>query len=369
MRILALNGGSSSFKCAVYEFAADPTGVTPPVWSEKIEWNGDDLHGALEPVLRRSGRVDVAGHRIVHGGAKFRSSTRVTPEVHAAIAALGEIAPAHNRYELDAIDSVARVLGPNVPQVAVFDTAFHATIEPDAYVYPGPYEWLAKGIRRYGFHGTSYQFATRRAAEMLGDVPARLLICHLGNGASLCAVRNGKSIDTTMGFTPLEGLMMGTRCGSIDPGIIIHLLRTGSCTADQLDHVLNHKSGLLGVSGFSGDMRAILDAIGKGDERGRLAFDVYLHRLAREAGSMIAVLGGLDALVFTGGIGEKSPLVREALCQQLSFLGLTLDSSKNANVQTDQNIAALSSSAPILVIRAQEEWEIARECWRLATSL
>jgi acetate kinase len=369
MRILVLNGGSSTFKCALYEFFVDSAAVIPPVWNEKIEWNRTDLHGTLEPVLRRAGPMDIAGHRIVHGGGEFRNSIRLTPVVHEAIAALGNIAPAHNRYELEAVDSVTRVLGPGLPQVAVFDTAFHSTIEPAAYVYAGPHKWLTQGIRRYGFHGISYQYATRRAAEILGHVPVHLLVCHLGNGASLCAVRNGKSVDTTMGFTPLEGLMMGTRSGSIDPGIVTHLLRTGSYTADQLDHILNDESGLLGVSGISGDLRTILDAIGKGDARARLAFDVYTHRLAREAGSMIAVLGGMDALVFTGGVGENSPLVREALCRQLSFIGVILDVGKNANPQPDEDIAALASRAPILVIHAQEEWEIARECWRLADSL
>jgi acetate kinase len=374
VRILVLNGGSSSFKCALYEFSegAAPARVSPPLWKERLEWNGSALGSALdvtlEPVLKRAGPVDAAGHRIVHGGRTYRTSTWLTTEVRAAISAQAEVAPAHNRFELEAIDAVTSILGSKVPQVAVFDTAFHATLAPPAYVYPGPNEWLAsEGIRRYGFHGISCQYASRRAADMLGKMPPRLLVCHLGNGASLCAIRDGRSIDTTMGFTPLEGLMMGTRCGSIDPGIIVYLLRHRGYTAEQLDHILNRESGLLGVSGVSGDMRAILEAMARGNARARLAFDVYVHRLAREAGAMIAVLGGLDALVFTGGVGENSPLVREALCGQLTFLGLLVDPAKNAQPNLDQDIATGSSSAPILVIRAEEEWEIAQECRRLAS--
>jgi acetate kinase len=209
-------------------------------------------------------------------------------------------------------------------------------------VYPGPYEWLDHGIRRYGFHGISHQYAARRAAQILGNNESRLIICHLGNGASLAAVRNGRSVDTTMGFTPLEGLMMGTRCGSIDPGIIIYLLRHRGYTAEQLDHVLNQESGLQGVSGLSGDMREILTAIANGNQRAQLAFDIYAHRLCREVGAMLAVLGGVDALVFTGGVGENCAPLREVVTRQLGFV-----------------------APKVLVIHAEEEWEIARESYTL----
>ena len=198
-------------------------------------------------------------------------------------------------------------------------------------------------------------------------MPARLLICHLGSGASLCAVGDGKSVDTTMGFTPLEGLMMGTRSGSLDPGILIYLLRHRGYSADDLDRILNRKSGLAGVSGFSSDMREVLHQAAQGNERAQLALDVYTHRLVREAGGMIAVLGSLDALVFTGGIGENSPLVRDALCRSLMFLNLMLDPAKNADPKPDANIATDGSAIPVLVIRAQEEREIARECYRILT--
>ena len=377
MRILVLNGGSSSFKCALYDLSSDlAENATPPepVWKEHIDWTGAGSPAeALEPVLRRATEVEIVGHRIVHAGLALRATAWITDEVRSAIAQNAEVAPAHNRFELEAIDVTARVMPPGVRQepvrqVAVVDTAFHAGLEPAACVYPGPYEWLEQeGIRRFGFHGISYQYATRRAAQLLGRMPARMLVCHLGSGASLCAVRDGASVDTTMGFTPLEGLMMSSRSGSLNPGIIVYLLRHRGYSAEDLDQILNKESGLMGVSGFSGDMRAILHRRELGDPRAKLAFDVYIRRLTREAGAMLTVLGGLDALVFTGGVGENSGEVRAALCAQLEFLGLRLDPSKNAHPQGDGDLAAAGSSIPVLLIHAQEEWEIARECRRLAT--
>jgi acetate kinase len=372
MKVLVLNGGSSSLKCWYHDLAADPqtTQAPQPLWQAHLDLKPDDLKqnariaDVLGPALRSiPGPVDVVGHRIVNGG-KFSESTVLTPEVRAAIAQETEIAPTHNRLELAAIDTVDRVLGANVTQVAVFDTAFHSTLPPAAYVYTGPYEWLGQGIRRYGFHGISHHYAARRSAELLGSKPPRLITCHLGNGASLAAVREGRSIDTTMGFTPLEGLMMGSRSGSIDPGILIHLMRRGQ-TADQLDDLLNRQSGLLGISGISGDMRDILAAAESGHERALLAFDVYVHRLVREMGGMLAVLGGLDALVFTGGVGENCPPLRDAAARQFAFLGLKLDPAKNAAPHRDQDVAAADSAVHVLVIHAEEEWEIARECYRI----
>ena len=234
-------------------------------------------------------------------------------------------------------------------------------------MYPGPYAWLEQGIRRYGFHGISVQYSTRRAAELL-HVPtnsSRLIVCHLGNGASVTAVANGKSVDTSMGFTPLEGIMMGTRSGSVDPSILVYLFRNGK-TAEELDAVLNKQSGLLGVSGISGDMREILEAMEKGSERARLAYDIFAHRLTAEVGALLAVLGGVDAIVFTGGIGENCAPLRDDVCKQFAFLGLKLDLAKNARPDLDQNIAADGSTVQVLVIRADEDWEIARECQRLA---
>jgi acetate kinase len=249
---------------------------------------------------------------------------------------------------LKAVEMVQQRFGPALTQTAVFDTAFHATLPPEAYVYPGPYAWFQAGIRRYGFHGISHGYAARRATQLLGGDPAalRLITCHLGSGASLAAVRGGKSIDTTMGFTPLDGLMMGSRSGSVDPGILVYLLREHGYSADQLDDILYQQSGLLGISGISDDMREILAAVDRGEHRAQLAFDIYAHRLVREVGSMLAVLGGADALVFTGGVGENCAPLRERVVRQLEFL----------------------PNLRVLVIHAEEEWEIARQCFELRSA-
>ena len=406
MRILVLNGGSSSFKCWFRNLpeAALPIDPPQPEWSARAEWSRHSgaaeirivrADGAkverkmqvkapvavLEPVLESLWKgdaacvdgpsaIDVIGHRIVHGGPRYRASTALTPEVRDAIASEVEFAPAHNRFELEAIETVDRVVGRGVLQTATFDTGFHATLVPAAYTYPGPYDWLEQGIRRYGFHGINHQYASRRAAELLDrDLHTlRIIVCHLGNGASLAAVRDGKSVDTTMGFTPLEGLMMGTRSGSIDPGVVIYLQRHHGYSAEQLDRMLNQESGLLGISGLSADMREILQAMERGNARARLAFDLYEHRLTREIGAMLAVLGGLDALVFTGGIGENCALLREAVCARFGFLGLKLDAARNADPKSDQDVGSADSAVRVFVIQAQEEWEIARECHNLASA-
>lgn len=252
-----------------------------------------------------------------------------------------------------------------MPQVAVFDTAFHATLPEAAATYPGPYSWLDQGIRRYGFHGISHQYVARRAAEIIGrrERSLKIITCHLGSGCSLAAIRDGHSIDTTMGFTPLEGLMMGTRSGSIDPGIIIHLVRNCGYGADQLDRVLNKESGLKGLSGISGDMRAVLEARRQGDPRAAIAWDVFVHRLCRELGGMLTSLGGLDALVFTAGIGEHTPALRAEVCSRLQFLGVNLDTARNAAAPVDQDVAAPDSRVRVLVVHTDEEWAIARECY------
>jgi len=373
MKILVLNVGSSSVKCW---FQDVPDGRR---WTARADWGASETpEGVLVPLLQSlwQGKdkaidspagIEVVGHRIVHGGPKYRESVLVTPEVRAGIAAQAEFAPVHNRLQLAAIETVDRVIGTEVAQVAVFDTGFHASLDPAAYVYPGPYGWLDQGIRRYGFHGISVQYSTRRAAELFERPPnsLRLIVCHLGNGASVTAVANGKSIDTSMGFTPLEGIMMGTRSGSIDPSILVYLIRRHGYGAEELDDILNRRSGLLGVSGISGDMREILEAVNQGNERARLAYQIYAHSLTREIGSMLAVLGGVDAIVFTGGIGENCPPLRDDVCRHLEFLGLKLDAAKNARPELDQNIAASGSAVQVLVIRADEDWEIARECQRL----
>jgi len=266
------------------------------------------------------------------------------------------------------MEVIEKLLG-RVPQVAVFDTGFHRRMPPAAAVYPGPYQWFEGGIRRYGFHGVNHQYCATRAAHLLGrDLNSlKLVTCHLGNGCSLAAIREGYSIDTTMGFTPLEGLMMGTRSGSVDPGILTYLMRQVRLQAQGIDDVLNKESGLLGISGISGDMREILAFMKRGHSRAKLAFDIYVHRLQAGIGAMIAVLGGVDALVFTAGVGENSPEVRAAACRQLGFLRLELDAAANEQGLSDRDIATPDSAVRILIIRAQEDWAIARECWHLMT--
>ncbi len=402
MRILVLNSGSSSQKCCVYD-VNDGLPVDPPapVWQGQISWEGgaaeirirnsagaevreriealprpkaterllDNLWNGAAAATSGPSEIRVAGHRIVNGGTEYRAATFITPAVKAAISRMAALAPLHNRAELEGIDLVERKCGA-IPQVGVFDTAFHSSLPAAASVYPGPYSWLEQGIRRLGFHGISHQYCAQRAARMLGkDVFAlKIVTCHLGNGCSLAAIRDGQSVDTTMGFTPLEGLMMGTRSGSVDPGVLVYLLRQRAMTPEQLDHQLNHESGLLGISGLSSDMRQILTAMNQGHPRARLAFDIFVHRLTSGIGAMAAALGGLDALVFTGGIGEHSPEVRAAACASLEFLGVKIDSARNAHPALDADISSSDFPVRTLVVRAQEDWAIARECWAMVAA-
>ncbi len=404
MKILVLNSGSSSQKCRLYQVAPGaPLDPPPALWRAEIEWGlaqepaslriensrGERIEERIDattraaavermlrglwegaaPAVRAPSEIQAVGHRIVHGGAEFRAPARIDARVLQAIAHHAEIAPLHNRAEIEGVRLVEKHLG-SVPQVAVFDTAFHRTLPRSAAVYPGPYAWLDEGIERYGFHGINHRYCAERAARMLGKTPAefRVITCHLGNGCSLAAVSGGHSVDTTMGFTPLEGLMMGTRSGSVDPGILIHLARKHRYTPDDLDRILNRESGLLGLSGVSSDLREVLAAARQGHSRAGLAFDVFLHRLRAGIGWMLASLGGLDALVFTAGIGENSPDVRAGACEPFAFLGLRLDPAKNADPAGDADVAAGDSSVRVLVIRAQEDWAIARECRQLLDS-
>jgi acetate kinase len=401
MKILVLNSGSSSQKSSLYEIGdALPPHPPEPIWQAKAEWNGDQAqvtietsHGAqlkqqtkiasreqaLQPLLdtlwtgetqvvSSPSEINVVGHRVVNGGQDFRQPTIITPDVKAAISHMSVFAPLHNRAELEGMEIVAKRLG-NVRQVAVFDTGFHSRLPEPAFVYPGPYEWLSRGIRRYGFHGINHQYCAGRAAQLLGEdlLSLKLVTCHLGNGCSLAAIQDGHSVDTTMGFTPLEGLMMGTRSGSVDPGILTYLVRQGDITGEKLDELLNKKSGLLGVSGTSGDMRQIVASLKTGDTRAKLAFDIFVHRLRSGIGAMAAVLGGMDALIFSAGIGENSSDVRAAACANFGYLDLYLDPGKNAASTQDQDIASEDSVVRVLVIRAQEDWAIARDCWKLAS--
>src|SRR5437867_1571244 len=399
MKILVLNSGSSSQKSSLYEIGEIlPDDPPARLWEGRIEWHGEiaDAEGRnARGVVRRDqatvssraeavahllgtlwdgetravtslAEIDVVGHRVVHGGPKYEDPVWLTPAVRAEIASVSAFAPLHNRAELDGTEIIEKLLGA-IPQVAVFDTGFHRKMPPAAAVYPGPYQWFEKGIHRYGFHGINHQYCAARAAQLLRrDLSSlKLVTCHLGNGCSLAAIHEGRSVDTTMGFTPLEGLMMGTRSGSIDPGILIYLVREGRLQPQEIDDVLNKESGLLGISGISGDMREILAAMKQGHPRAQLAFDIYVHRLQAGIGAMVAVLGGVDCLVFTAGVGENSVEVRDAVCKRLGFLGLTLDDAANAQRPPDGDIASADSAVRVLIVRAQEDWAIAREGWHL----
>ncbi|NEP59872.1 MAG: acetate kinase [Symploca sp. SIO2G7] len=400
MKILVLNAGSSSHKLCLYSLEKTLPDTAPsPVWSAQIDWYPQQAVVKINPesdpavewqldftaqqdilsqvlstlwqgttqVLQTPNDIDAVGHRVVHGGQSYRQSILITPEVNAKIDCLRQLAPNHNPANLAGIKLMEDLLG-DIPQVAVFDTAFHSQIPDAAAIYPGPYDWINQGIRRYGFHGISHQYCSQRAAQILGRDDLRLIICHLGNGSSLCAVDQGRSIDTTMGFTPLDGLMMGTRSGSVDPGILVHLMRQGYSVA-QLDQILNKESGLKGISGVSHDLRQIKQAIAAENRRAQLARDIYLHRLKACVGSMLMSLGGADALIFTAGIGEHDASMRSDVCKAMEFLGLKLDSDKNEGQPVDQDIATNDSTVRVLVIRTQEDWAIAQDCWHCLVDL
>jgi acetate kinase len=363
-RVLILNAGSSSLKWSVLD-ARSERGEGDGA----ITWQNADPNRHDEEVRRAlSGlpRVDAVGHRVVHGGATFSEAVIVDNGVRSAIAELSRLAPLHNPAALAGIAAVA-ITWPTTPQVAAFDTAFHRTIPEAAALYPVPWQWTQRwGLRRFGFHGLSVMYAVRRAGELLGAVPQRMVVCHLGAGCSLTAVAAGRSIDTSMGFTPLEGVMMGTRSGSVDPSIPLFLQRQGGLTAEEIDEGLNDRSGLLGVSGVSADLRAVLAA---GSVQTSLAYDMFIHSVVRMAGGLAAVLGGLDVLLFTGGIGEHSARVRRDVAAALAFAGLTLDDAANDASQGDANIAAQGSGVAVLVVTAREDLAILGEMRRLLPAL
>jgi acetate kinase len=402
MKILVFNAGSSSQKSKLYEVNNPPPEQAPaPLWEGTADWTkakqaGDlsirTAHGATwKQELRSDSRADIVkqmlpllwngptrvigkpsdvaivGHRVVHGGHILHESTLVTPQVKDTIRQLADFAPLHNPANLTGIEAAEQALS-DIPQVAVFDTAFHAHLPREVMVYPGPYEWFDQGIRRYGFHGISHQYCARRSAQILGRnlSSLRIVNCHLGNGCSLAAIQDGRSIDTTMGFTPLEGLMMGSRSGSVDPSILTYLQRQQGYSTDSLEQTLNKASGLLGISGVSSDMRLVEQAMKDGNEHARLAHDMFIYRLRYFIGAMIASLGGVDVITFTGGIGENDAEIRSRTCQGFQFLRLRLDEQKNSASPVDQDIATQDSAVRVLVVHTEEDWEIALECWRLA---
>jgi len=382
--VLVLNSGSSSVKYAL----VDPdTGERPlSGQAENIGTSGGSHHDAITRILDHlddNGHVDLAGagHRVVHGGERFSDSVLVDDEVLDAIRSFSHLAPLHNPANLAGIEAVAQAR-PGLPQVAVFDTAFHQTMPPAAYRYAVPGEWYTRhAVRRYGFHGTSYRFVSERAATLLGHPSAghpsaghpsavlRLVVAHLGNGCSAAAISGGRSVDTTMGLTPMEGLVMGTRSGDVDPGLLGYLAeQTGRSAADLTD-ALDTRSGLLGLSGASNDMRTISEAAERGDERARLALDVFVHRLAKAIAGLAASLGGLDALVFTAGIGENSVLVRSRVLARLGFLGLAEDPAANAaHGRTAGGRISRPGPVQALVVPTDEELMIARDTARLVAA-
>jgi acetate kinase len=359
---LVLNTGSSSVKWTV--LAADKTVVaegSEPWAAEDSAARADQLRGAL----KGAPTFDAAGHRIVHGGTRFRDAVVIDESVREELAGLSDLDPEHMHTSLAGIDAVSAAF-PTVPQVAVFDTAFHATLPEAAVGYGLPFEWTERwGLRRFGFHGLSVEYAVERTNELLGAPPLRLIVCHLGGGCSVTAVEAGRSIDTTMGFSPLEGLIMATRSGSVDPGVLLYLQQHCEVGIDELRETLTKRSGLRGVSGISADLREVLEAMDGGSSRARLAYDRFVLSIRRALGAMAGVLGGVDAVAFTGGIGENSARVRRDATSTLRFAGLELAGDANASSNADRDIATPRSRVHVLVVRAREDLAVLKDVLRL----
>jgi acetate kinase len=400
MKILVLNSGSSSVK---YKFFDTGSGVSCAEGQvERIGLSGSLLHHrrqdgdrlrigvealdhaqAIETVvsvllsknhgvISSKEEIEAVGHRVAHGGEKLTESVLITETVSEAIRDCIELAPLHNPHNLRGIEACEQLL-PGVPQVAVFDTAFHHTISPHAYIYAVPYILYRRyGIRRYGFHGASHRYVARRAADRMGRQleDLRMVTCHLGNGCSIAAIDSGRSVDTSMGFTPLEGLVMGTRCGDLDPALVLYVMGKESLTVAEATAMLNKHSGLAGISGISSDMREIEDQAERGQNRARLAFDIFCYRVKKYVGAYAAAMGGLDAVVFTGGIGSNSPRVRTSVLEGLDFLGVVLDHERNrACVEQDAEIGSSGSKVRVFAIVTNEELVIALDTERIVSSL
>ncbi|MDX9807151.1 MAG: acetate kinase [Acholeplasma sp.] len=390
MKIMAVNAGSSSIKFQLLEMPAEKqitSGIVERIGSEEalftIKYNGEKFvetlpikdHGVgvqliLEGLIKHNvisniNDIEGVGHRVVQGGEFFKDSTIITDEVLQKIIDLGEMAPLHNPANATGIKAFRQVL-PHVPQVAVFDTVFHQTMQKDAYLYGTPYEWYTQyGIRKYGFHGTSHQYVSERANQLMGTTQTKVVVCHIGNGASLSAVKNGHCVETSMGFTPLEGFPMGTRSGSIDPAITAYMANKLNKSAQDITDILNKKSGYLGISGLSNDARDIEAAIEKGNERARLAFDIQAKQIADYIGSYYVYMGGLDAICFTAGIGENSPVLRQMIIDRLAVLGVELNKDLN-KLRGERLISSESSKVKVFIIPTDEEVMIARDTMRLS---
>ena len=390
MKILVLNCGSSSVKYKLI----DLDGVNQNVMAEggveklglpdsflKFKFNGekvtittsmpnhevavrvilDNLTSEKYGCIKDFGEIDAVGHRIVHGGEKFNTSVIITDEVIAKVKECYDLAPLHNPANITGIEAISAIM-PDVPQVGVFDTAFHQTMPAYAYMYALPYEAYEKyGIRRYGFHGTSHRYVARRACDFLGlDYEAqRIITCHIGNGGSITAVKDGKSVDTSMGLTPVEGLMMGTRCGDVDPAALLYIQQKEGFSTADMQKLINKKSGVLGVSGVSSDMRDIENAVAAGNIRAQLALDMYEYRITKYIGAYTAALCGVDVIVFTGGVGENQTGTREKICRQLEFLGIDFDAEKNKTRGEEIELTRQGSKVRVVVIPTDEEYMIA----------
>ena len=398
MKVLVLNCGSSSAKFQLIDTESEQVMIkgnaerigdkesflkvkTPDGKSNTIEQYFSDHTQAVELILKQLtdpqyhcisslDEIGAVGHRVLHGGSVFTKSCLVTPEVIEGIKRCIPLGPLHNPANLKGIDAVSQVL-PKAPQVVVFDTSFHQTMPAKSYMYAIPRRFYDEyQIRRYGFHGTSHRYVSHRTCEILGLDPDhnRLISCHIGNGGSICAVKDGKCIDTTMGLTPLEGLMMGTRSGDIDPAAVLYIMKKEGLTPDQMDHLLNKESGVLGVTGKSSDMRDIEAGVAAGDKDCILALDMYDQRIKKYVGAYLAELGGADAIIFTGGVGENQAITRETVCSGMEFCGIKLDKELNAKVHgTETVISAPDSKVKVIVVPTNEELVIARDTVAIVT--
>ena len=364
-------GGKSGFKFKVPGREDYKISVSMPTHAEALKLVLDTLVDEKLGVIKSVDEIGAVGHRVLHGGDKLSGSVLVTEEAKAIIEECCDLGPLHNPANLKGIVECEKIM--NVPQIAVFDTSFHQTMPDYAYMYALPYEYYEKyKIRRYGFHGTSHRYVSERAIEMLGRgrEGTKIVTCHLGNGASFAAVKDGKCFDTSMGVTPLEGIMMGTRCGNIDAAIIPYLMRKGELsTADEIDKMMNKKSGMLGVSQKTSDNQEICRMAAEGDERAQLVINMYSHQIAKNVGSYVAAMGGADAIVFTGGIGENSANYRAALCEKLGFLGVKLDEEKNKIRGEEIEITTPDSTTKVYVIPTNEELVIARDTLAIVNAM
>ena len=400
MKILVLNCGSSSVKYKLIALSGNEQNILAEGGVEKIglpdsflkfKYNGekvtinasmpnhnvairiilDNLTSEKFGCIKNFDEIEAVGHRLVHGGEKFNSSVLINDEVIAKVKECYDLAPLHNPVNIAGVDAISEIL-PDVPQVGVFDTAFHQTMPSYAYMYGLPYEMYEKyGVRRYGFHGTSHRYVSRRACEFLGleYEKQRIITCHIGNGGSITAIKDGKSVDTSMGMTPVEGLIMGTRCGDVDPGALLYIQQKEHLDHEGMQALINKKSGVAGLTGVSSDMRDIEKAVEEGNERAIMALNMYEYRITKYIGAYTAALGGVDVIVFTGGVGENQTGTRERICKQLAFLGIEFDVEKNKARGEEIELSTPNSKVRVVVIPTDEEYMIARDTEAIVKAL